>query len=90
VPGELGGDDVKAVIVPAAGARVEHARVLKHCEHLLPKFSVPRYVELRDALPKTVTNKIQKHLLRKDGLNSNTWDRTRGAMLSIPPHQKDT
>jgi crotonobetaine/carnitine-CoA ligase len=88
VPGELGGDDVKAVIVPTPGARIDHQALVRHCEDRLPKFYVPRYVELRDELPKTVTNKIQKHLLRTDGLNANTWDRIRGSLLNILPHEK--
>jgi acyl-coenzyme A synthetase/AMP-(fatty) acid ligase len=43
---------------------------------------VPRYVEVRGALPKTVTNKIQKNVLRAEGLNRLTWDRTTGSFLT--------
>jgi crotonobetaine/carnitine-CoA ligase len=72
VPGELGGDDVKAVVV--ASEPLDPARLVAHCEAQLPKFSVPRYVERVDALPKTPTNKIQKHILRSHGVNARTWD----------------
>ena len=81
VPSEIGGDDIKAVVVPSASNRIEVPALLAHCDRLLPKFSVPRYVEICDALPKTVTNKVQKHLLRENGLNARTWDRTTGSLL---------
>ena len=40
-----------------------------------PYFFVPRYIEFRDALPLTPTNKIEKYKLRADGVGSNSWDR---------------
>jgi carnitine-CoA ligase len=82
VPADIGGDDVKAVIVPAPGVDIELRALLIHCEHRLPKFSVPRYIELCRELPKTLTNKIQKHALREDGLNARTWDSRTGSFIS--------
>ena len=38
-------------------------------------FMVPRYIRIIDDLPKTPTLKIQKHLLRDDGITDDTWDR---------------
>lgn len=75
VPSELGGDDIKAVIVPAPAMQLDKTALVEHCERVLPKFSVPRYFELREALPKTLTNKIQKNVLREDPFNERTWDR---------------
>ncbi|MEX2393188.1 MAG: ATP-dependent acyl-CoA ligase, partial [Actinomycetota bacterium] len=40
----------------------------------LPYFAIPRYVEIMDALPKTATMRVQKNLLRLDGMNASTWD----------------
>jgi crotonobetaine/carnitine-CoA ligase len=82
VPCEMGGDEVKAVVVPGEGARIDVHALVAHCDRQLPKFSVPRYVEVRGALPKTVTNKIQKNVLRAEGLNRLTWDRTTGSFLT--------
>lgn len=78
VPAELGGDDVKVVIVPAKGSSIDREALIAHCAETLPKYAVPRYVEITDALPKTETNKVQKHILRKEGVNARTWDRKRG------------
>jgi crotonobetaine/carnitine-CoA ligase len=36
---------------------------------------VPRYVEVLDELPKTPTQKVQKAVLRAQGLSAGTWDR---------------
>jgi crotonobetaine/carnitine-CoA ligase len=41
----------------------------------MPYFAVPRYVEFMDQLPKTQTDKIQKHKLRDAGITNATWDR---------------
>jgi crotonobetaine/carnitine-CoA ligase len=41
----------------------------------IPHFAVPRYIEFRDELPRTPTNKIQKFQLRKEGRTDRTWDR---------------
>ena len=38
-------------------------------------FMIPRYVRIVDELPKTPTQKVQKHLLREEGITADTWDR---------------
>lgn len=82
VPGELGGDLVKAVIVPQLGVTIDPQEFVEFCERRMPRRFVPRYVEFCEALPKTGTNKIQKHLLRERGLNPDTWDRLKAGYLT--------
>ena len=41
----------------------------------LPRFMVPRYVEVLEALPRTSTEKMQKQSLREAGITDATWDR---------------
>ena len=36
---------------------------------------LPRYIRVVDELPKTPTQKVQKHLLKNDGITPDTWDR---------------
>jgi crotonobetaine/carnitine-CoA ligase len=36
---------------------------------------VPRYVRILESLPKTSSGKIQKHILRSEGVTGNTIDR---------------
>ena len=38
-------------------------------------FMVPRYIRTVADLPKTPTQKIQKHVLKTEGVTSDTWDR---------------
>jgi carnitine-CoA ligase len=70
VPSELGGDEVKAVIVAAPGLALDASAIIDYARSCLPRYAVPRYVEYVDALPKTPTNKIQKHLLRATGIGA--------------------
>jgi crotonobetaine/carnitine-CoA ligase len=75
VPCELGGDDVKIVVVPAPGARLSPQSLVREVQAHLPKFAIPRYVEIVAALPKTETNKIRKNVLRETPFTPDTWDR---------------
>ncbi|MCC6531647.1 MAG: AMP-binding protein [Burkholderiales bacterium] len=76
VPCELGGDDVKVVVVPAPGAELEPQALIAEAQARLPKFAVPRYVEIVAALPKTETNKVRKNVLRETPFTPATWDRS--------------
>src|SRR5207302_2704546 len=44
VPDEMMGEKVGAVIVPAAGGRVDVPAVIEHCRARLADFKVPQYV----------------------------------------------
>jgi crotonobetaine/carnitine-CoA ligase len=76
VPSEYqGDDDVKLCAVVREGAPHDHDRLLRHLAARLPHHMVPRYLEFVPALPRTPTNKVQKHVLRAAGVNGTTWDR---------------
>jgi crotonobetaine/carnitine-CoA ligase len=77
VPCELGGDDVKIVVVAAPGSKLSAQVLIAAAQAKLPKFAVPRYVEFVAALPKTETNKVRKHVLRESPFTPDTWDRTK-------------
>ena len=74
-PSELGEDDVKMVVVPAAGIALTAPDVWDLCEKRMPKFWVPRYIEFRESLPKTPNQKVQKYLLRKGVDKGPVFDR---------------
>jgi crotonobetaine/carnitine-CoA ligase len=74
---EAGEDEVMAVVVPdPAGPGVTAAELWAWCEGRVPAFAVPRYVRFADTLPKTPSEKVQKAVLRADGVTSDTHDRT--------------
>lgn len=75
VPGAGSEDDVLAVIAKKPGSTLEPAKLIAFLQDELPYFMIPRYVRELDALPKTPTQKVEKHRLRADGVTTDTWDR---------------
>ena len=43
-------------------------------------FMIPRYIRVLPDLPKTPTQKVQKHIIRTDGVTSDTWDREKAGV----------
>ncbi|BDY03890.1 crotonobetaine/carnitine-CoA ligase [Ferrimonas sp. YFM] len=54
---------IKAFVVINDGAEIGEEEILEYCVKNMAKFKVPSFIELRGALPKTCTGKVQKHLL---------------------------
>jgi crotonobetaine/carnitine-CoA ligase len=77
VPSELGEDDVMVVVVLREAQSLSPEELIAHCETRMAKFMVPRYIEFRDELPKTGTHRVQKSVLKQQGVTPNTWDRER-------------
>ena len=77
VPSELGEDEVKVYITPREGATVNPEDVVYWCADRLAYFKVPRYLEVRDQLPRTPSMRVRKDLLRqeKDDLIQGCFDR---------------
>lgn len=63
VPSELTEDDIKAYIVPRPAGTPKPEEIIKWCEERLARFKVPRYIEFRESLPKTATERVEKHVL---------------------------
>jgi acyl-CoA synthetase (AMP-forming)/AMP-acid ligase II len=62
------GQEVKAVIVPRAGARLDAAELAAFAAAGLAYFKVPAHWELRQTpLPRNATGKVLKHALRDGG-----------------------
>lgn len=78
VPSELSEEDVMVAVVPAAGAIVDPAALLRYCEGRLTSFAVPRYVRVVEALPLTPSQRVEKYKLRADGVTADTFDREAG------------
>jgi crotonobetaine/carnitine-CoA ligase len=80
VPSEYGEDEVLAVVAPQPGASIDPVALTRFLAGRLPHFMVPRYLRLLPELPKTPTQKVQKHMLRAEGLASGVWDREAAGM----------
>ena len=74
VPSELAEDDVMVAVVLRSGAQASAAELRAHCEATLPYFAVPRFLDIRAGLPRTATQKVQKSILRSEGVTASTWD----------------
>ena len=68
-------DEGKAWVVAAASTKLDFAEFLVFCVERLPHFMVPRYFETIEQLPKSISAKVQKALLRERGNSASTWDR---------------
>jgi len=65
VPDEHWGETVKALVVLKAGVAASEAELIEHCRARLAHFKCPTSVEMREALSRTATGKLQKYKLRE-------------------------
>ncbi len=68
VPDKVYGEAVSAWIVPKNSHKVTADDIRTFCSGQIAHFKVPKYVEVVDHLPRTVTGKITKHVLREQGI----------------------
>ncbi len=60
----IDGTAVKAFVVPRNGARLTEQDVRRHCRDNLENYMMPKFIEIREALPKTESGKIKKSTLK--------------------------
>jgi acyl-CoA synthetase (AMP-forming)/AMP-acid ligase II len=65
VPDEVFGEQVKAVLVPKPGMRLDGEEVLDFCRRAIADYKVPKYVEIVPALPRNPGGKVIKTQLRQ-------------------------
>jgi crotonobetaine/carnitine-CoA ligase len=80
VPSELIEDDILAVIALLPGATIDHAELIGFLEERMAYFMVPRYIRILDTLPMTDTGKVQKYVVRDEGVTPDTWDRDKAGI----------
>ena len=76
IPSAHGEEEVKLAVVALPGESLTADELWAYCDAELPAFMVPRYLEIRVSLPKTPTERVQKFVLREEGLHSRVRDRT--------------
>jgi long-chain acyl-CoA synthetase len=64
VPDDYRGETVKAFVSLRPGEAVTEAELVQFCKERMAAYKYPRFVELVDELPKTVTGKILRRELR--------------------------
>ncbi len=63
IPQDLRGELLKAYVVLKPGEAATAADILAHCRKDLAKFKVPKQIEFRPSLPKTLVGKVLRRLL---------------------------
>ena len=72
---EHGEQEVMTAVIARSPGALGPAELIEFLDRQLPYFMIPRYVDIVDALPRTMTGKVQKYVLRERGVTSSTWDR---------------
>jgi crotonobetaine/carnitine-CoA ligase len=73
-------DEVMVVLALKEGATVDPGEMIEFLRPRMPHYMVPRYIRIVDALPRTPTAKIEKHVLRAAGLTADVWDREKAGI----------
>ncbi len=66
VPDEYQGEAVKAWVVLREGERVTVEELRAYCKERLAAYKVPKQIEFRDSLPKTMVGKVLRRVLAQD------------------------
>ncbi|MDP9219407.1 MAG: AMP-binding protein [Actinomycetota bacterium] len=74
VPSELSEEEIKAFVVPIPGATLDLAELAGWTGQRLAAFKVPRFWQAVEALPRTSTARVAKHLLV--GIAEDEYDAT--------------
>lgn len=81
VPSSHTEDEVLAAIAPLPGETIDPVAFIDFLRPRLPYFMIPRYVRILADLPHTPTQKVQKSVLRDEGVTADTWDREAAGIL---------
>ncbi len=68
VPDPIRDEAVAALVILKDNVTCTPEEIIEWCRGRLTKFKVPEFVEFRDSFPRTSVGKIQKHIMRKEGL----------------------
>ena len=60
------GEIVKAYIVPKPGQEVDKKEIIAFCRQKLANYKVPKQIEFREELPKTIVGKVLRRVLREE------------------------
>jgi long-chain acyl-CoA synthetase len=66
IPCDARGEVVKVFVVPKAGEKPTKAEIIAFCRQKLAGYKVPRHVEFRESLPKTMVGKVLRRALRAE------------------------
>ncbi len=76
-------DEVAASVQLRDGARLGEKDLIEFCAANMAYYMVPRFIDLRADFPRTLSQKIQKHLLKQqvEGQLASVWDREQAGIV---------
>ena len=72
VPDQRWGEVGRVYVIPVPGRSITPQELIEHCSKRLAKFKVPKTAVITDALPRTASGKVQKHVLRSRAISELT------------------
>jgi crotonobetaine/carnitine-CoA ligase len=75
VPSPLGEQDIMIVVVLRPGCAPDPEALLRFLQPRMAYYMLPRYIRYVADLPRTPSARVQKHLLRDEGVTGDAWDR---------------
>ena len=66
IPVKDKGERVKAYIVLKEGESASEEEIVEFCRENMARYKVPKYVEFRDELPKTMVGKVLRRVLLEE------------------------
>jgi crotonobetaine/carnitine-CoA ligase len=72
---DLSEDEVKVTAVLRQGSVLGAEALCRWAIERVPYYAVPRFIEFRQALPRSPVGRILKYQLRDEGVTAATWDR---------------
>jgi crotonobetaine/carnitine-CoA ligase len=79
VPDPIRTEEVKVVVIPIPGEEIDEPEVVRWCSETLAAFKVPRFIEIRDELPRTSTAKPDLVRMKGEHPENPGWDRQAAA-----------
>jgi long-chain acyl-CoA synthetase len=70
-PDAYRGEVVKAVIVPQEGVKLTETEILDYCQSCLAAYKLPKVIEFRPELPKSMVGKVLRRTLREQDERKN-------------------
>ncbi|TGN65054.1 hypothetical protein EXE59_14580 [Nocardioides eburneiflavus] len=74
VPSPLGEEDVALVVIPRPDTNLDPAELRTQMSKDLPRFALPRFIDVVADLPKTPSHRVAKAELRARGLSVSVYD----------------
>lgn len=83
------GETIKAYIVPKEGETLTVPEVVAYCRQKLASFKVPRMIEFREELPKSMVGKVLRRILREENQTGAAVSETAGTTGGEKPEFGD-